>query len=229
MKKLLKQIPTLGVAAKRIVRRFLGRKRQAQPFSGSAEYWENRYQAGGNSGVGSYARFAEFKAEVLNGFVAAHAVRTVIEFGCGDGNQLRLAQYPSYVGFDVSSTAVSKCRKLFKSDVKKSFRLVSEYHGETADLTLSLDVVYHLVEDEVFERYMHTLFAAAERWVIVYASDSDDNRGYAGTHVRHRKITKWIAEALPSWKLIEHVPNRYPYQGNYRKGSFSEFFIYEKA
>ena len=35
----------------------------------SGEYWENRYKANGNSGAGSYNRLAEFKAEVINGFV----------------------------------------------------------------------------------------------------------------------------------------------------------------
>lgn len=33
----------------------------------------------------------------------------------------------------------------------------------------------------------------------------------------------------PNWKIVEHLPNRYPYRGDYLKGSFAEFFIYEKA
>lgn len=199
------------------------------PFPGSATYWEKRYSAGGNSGVGSYALFAEFKADVLNGFVARNQVQTVIEFGCGDGNQLSLAKYPTYLGFDVSSTAISKCQERFMSDGHKSFRLMSEYKGETADLALSLDVIFHLVEDDVFEKYMGTLFGAANRYVIVYASDFEDSRGYDGPHVRHRKVTRWIRENLPGWNLVEHIPNRYPYRGDYRKGSFAEFFIYGKV
>ncbi|MGB6192692.1 MAG: hypothetical protein WBF42_09515, partial [Terracidiphilus sp.] len=43
----------------------------------SAEYWEQRYKAGGNSGVGSYSRLAEFKAEFLNRFVEEHQIATV--------------------------------------------------------------------------------------------------------------------------------------------------------
>ena len=53
-------------------------------FSGSLSYWEERYSTGGNSGVGSYGKFAEFKATTLNEFVAKHNLRSVIEFGCGD-------------------------------------------------------------------------------------------------------------------------------------------------
>jgi len=229
MKEIIKQIPILGDLAKRIYWKILAHRRIPQPFPGSAAYWEKRYSAGGDSGVGSYAFFAEFKADVLNRFVGTHDVQSIIEFGCGDGNQLRLAKYPTYLGLDISNTAIELCQKLFKSDRHMSFRLMSEYNGENADLTLSLDVVYHLVEDDVFEHYMRTLFEASNRYVIIYASDSDDNRGYEGTHVRHRKFTRWIAANLLTWNLVEHLPNRYPYRGDYRKGSFAEFFIYEKA
>lgn len=229
MKEIIKRVPILGDIAKRIYWHFLSKRKTPQPFPGSAEYWEKRYSTGGNSGVGSYAFFAEFKADVLNRFVDAHDVRTVIEFGCGDGNQLRLAKYPTYLGFDVSKTVIATCQDTYKSDTGKSFRLMNEYKQEHADLTLSLDVIYHLVEEDVFDQYMRTLFSASDRFVIIYASDSDDNRGYEGTHIRHRKFTKWIQKNRPDWHLLEHLPNRYPYRGDYRKGSFADFYIYEKA
>lgn len=221
MKEIIKQIPILGDIARRIYWRLLAHRRDPEPFPGSAAYWEKRYATGGNSGVGSYGLFAEFKADVLNTFVDTHRVQSVIEFGCGDGNQLSLARYSTYLGLDVSSTAISRCKEMFKSDKHKSFRLTSEYSGETAGLALSLDVIYHLVEDNVFEHYMQMLFKASNRYVIIYASDSDDNRGYEGTHVRHRKFTKWVKENLPNWELVQHLPNRV--------GSSLEFFIYEKA
>ena len=207
----------------------MDRRKKPEPFPGSAVYWEKRYAAGGDSGVGSYGFFAKFKADVLNEFVGTHHVQTVIEFGCGDGNQLGLAKYPMYLGFDVSSTAILKCKGLFKSDERKSFRLMSEYNGEKADLVLSLDVIYHLVEDDVFERYMQILFEASHRYVIIYSSNYNDDSGSDGTHLRHRKFTKWIKKNLQNWTLVAHLPNPYPYRGEYRKGSFADFFIYEKA
>ncbi|MGD9858413.1 MAG: hypothetical protein AB7U20_26025 [Planctomycetaceae bacterium] len=60
-------------------------------FTGSSDYWVRRYRKGRNSGGGSYGRLAEFKAQVLNDLVREHRIQTVIEFGCGDGNQLALA------------------------------------------------------------------------------------------------------------------------------------------
>jgi len=195
----------------------------------SENYWEERYRSEGDSGVGSYGKFARFKADIINAFVGTHEVQSVIEFGCGDGNQLRLAKYPKYLGLDVSKTAISKCRRLYANDKSKAFVLRHNYDGQRADLTLSLDVIYHLIEDDVFENYIRTLFAASNRYVIIYSSDSDDNRGYEGTHIKHRNFSSWVKQNLPEWKLMKHVPNRYPYKGDYKTGSFAEFFIYRKA
>lgn len=203
-----------------------GNTGEAAPFAGSGDYWETRYASGGNSGAGSYDELAAFKAEVLNEFVAAQGIRRVIEFGCGDGNQLTLANYPEYLGFDVSETAIEQCRERFSGDATRTFRLMQDYAGETAELALSLDVIYHLVEDGVFEDYMQTLFAAAERFVIVYSSDSDENPRLQSPHVRHRRFSSWIAREQPRWQLMRHVPNRYPQKGLLGKGSFADFFIY---
>ncbi|MDR0569556.1 MAG: class I SAM-dependent methyltransferase [Spirochaetaceae bacterium] len=94
-------------------------------FPGSKAYWERRYAEGGNSGAGSYNRLAAFKAEMLNAFVRDNNIQTVMEFGCGDGNQLSLARYPRYTGFDVSETAVKLCKNRFKGDATKTFYLLN--------------------------------------------------------------------------------------------------------
>jgi len=214
---------------KKIIRTIPIYKKKRKLFPGTVTYWEKRYLNGGDSGVGSYGFFGEFKAEVLNKFVSDHNIRTVIELGCGDGNQLKMAKYPEYLGFDVSRAAISRCREIFRSDTNKTFRLMSEYDGEKADLAISLDVIFHLVENSIFENYMQNLFKASVRYIIIYSSDSDENQGYEGSHVRHRRFTRWIKENIKGWRLIEHKPNRYPYHGDYLKGSFSEFFIYEKV
>ncbi len=198
-------------------------------FSGSLSYWEERYSTGGNSGVGSYGKFAEFKATTLNEFVAKHNLRSVIEFGCGDGNQLTLSKYPAYLGFDVSETAVTKCQKLFAGDATKRFCRLADYKGEKADLALSLDVIFHLIEDEVFANHMRTLFESSNQYVIIYASDSDEPEANQATHVKHRKFTRWVKQNVSQWKLIKHIPNKYPYHGDFTQGSFAEFFIYGKA
>jgi SAM-dependent methyltransferase len=206
-------------------------------FKNSSQYWDERYRLGGNSGDGSYGQFAEFKAEVLNQFVAAQEIKSVIEFGCGDGNQLSLAKYPSYLGLDVSQFAVDKCRERFRDDSSKAFLLATEGSGQRAELALSLDVIFHLVEDHVFETYMATLFAAAERHVILYTSnflsgeklEAANAHFIKAKHVRHRAILEYVANRFPDWELKRHIPNRYPYRWQTDEGSFADFFFFQKV
>jgi SAM-dependent methyltransferase len=205
--------------------RLLGRRARSD-VSGSAAYWERRYRAGGNSGSGSYELLAEFKAEVLNEFVASNHIQSVIEFGCGDGNQLQLAEYPTYVGYDISPTAIERCRRLFADDPTKQFHLLDGYAGETAELSMSLDVIYHLVEDSVFENYMKQLFDASTKFVAIYSSNVDSGVVQGAVHVRHRCFHKWI-EGRPEWRLIRHLPNRYPFDATTGEGSFADFFFYK--
>ena len=197
-------------------------------FPGSEAYWEHRYQGGGDSGVGSSGKFAEFKSDVINRFVVERSIRTILEFGCGDGRQLATARYPSYIGFDVSETAVSWCRQQFNGDPTKRFALLKEYRGETADLVLSLDVIYHLVEDDVFHDYMTLVFGASGKFVMIYSSNSESVTGDFSPHVRHRQFSNWVDAHAKDWKLRERVPNKYPYTGDYHRGSFADFYIYEK-
>lgn len=173
-------------------------------FKGSVNYWEGRYQKGGNSGVGSYGHLADYKAKVLNDFVAKNHIQSVLEFGCGDGNQLSLAKYPMYLGLDVSAIAIRHCMARFAGDTSKSFYLYESCSFSDnaglfkADLAISLDVIYHLIEDDVYEQYMQQLFRASNKYVVIYAWDS---AGQSSAHVRHRKFSDFIKRNIKGWKL----------------------------
>lgn len=228
LKKTLADAPVVGPYLQRIYARAKGRTFTS--FKRSDQYWEDRYRVGGNSGSGSYGRLSEFKASVLNDFVRDNGIKSVVEFGSGDGAQLRLAKYPKYVGFDVSPTVIELCRKAFAHQPDYIFDLVgSERYNALApvDLALSLDVIYHLVEDEVFDNYMRKLFAAADRYVIIYAYDAE--RVYSLKHERGRNFTKWIEHNAPNWELVRIVKNPYPYDPNDTNNtSQSDFFVYAR-
>jgi hypothetical protein len=205
-------------------------------FKNSSQYWDDRYRFGGNSGIGSYGQFAEFKAEILNQFVTEHHIDSVIEFGCGDGNQLSLAKYPRYIGVDVAPAAVEKCRLRYRKDSSKTFLLTSEASNQRAELGLSLDVIFHLVEDEVFHTYMANLFAAAEHHVVLYTSNFSGEKLDAANahfadakHVRHRAVLEYVTNAFTGWELKGHIPNRYPYNWQTGEGSFADFFFFRRA
>lgn len=219
------------MSAKDLVRpvpgvRKLSRLRQRLDFVGSASFWERKYRRGGTSGPGSYGALGTGKAEFLNAFVRERGIQSVIEFGCGDGHQLSLAEYPRYVGLDVSPTAIGLCAARFETDPAKSFFL---YDGScfvdrtrifSADLAISLDVIYHLVENATFEMYMGHLFAAGDRFIVVYSTNSEVADGAA--HVRHRRFTAWVDGNCPQWRQIGVV------QGPNVGPGRADFFVYER-
>jgi hypothetical protein len=203
-------------------------------FGGSRPYWEQRYSEGGTSGSGSYGALAEFKASVLNRFVQEYDIQRVVEFGCGDGNQLSLAKYPLYVGLDVSRHAIKLCKTRFSADSTKSFFLydpecfVDKAHLFRCDASLSLDVLFHLVEDEVYERHLADLFQCASRYVIIYSSNTDIPA--VGPQERHRRFSEYVAATFSEWRLVDTIANPFPL-ANYPAplGSLADFFVYRRA
>ena len=203
------------------------KKMEAASFD-SAKYWEQRYQKNKNgSGDGSYGRLAQFKAEVINTILAENNPSSIIDYGVGDGNQLRSLVIPdtcSYLGLDVSRTAIANLRK------NKSF---DRYRFETvpsagrlpykADVTMSMDVLYHLVERQVFDAYVKNLFCMAKRMVIIYARDADEK---IADHVLCRPFVS-LARSL-GWQVRQMIPNKYPVgKDKSQKGvSMSSFWIF---
>ena len=198
-------------------------------FTTSKRFWIDRYKNDGNSGAGSYNLLAEFKAKVVNNFIKDNEIDSVIEFGCGDGNQLRYFDIGSYLGFDVSPHAIDLCKSIFDGDDSKEFRLLSAYAKEMADLTMSLDVIYHLVENEVYNDHMHVLFGATRKYVVIYSSNADEHENNdVVDHVKHRKFTNWIENHAKEFGLKQHFKNIYPYNGDGEGTSYASFYIYER-
>lgn len=197
-------------------------------FDTSENYWKQRYQKGGNSGEGSYNKFAVFKSDVINEFVQNNSITSAIEHGCGDGNQLGLLRIPTYTGIDISREAIEICKQKYKNDKSKSFFTLDESPNQTAEMGISLDVIYHLVEEQTYHSYLSSLFDSSTQYVIIYSSNTDVQDKYQGKHVYHRKFTDWVEINRPDWKLIGMKKNIYPYSGDDTKGSFADFYFFEK-
>jgi SAM-dependent methyltransferase len=192
-------------------------------FPGSAVHWERHYEHGGNSGPGSYGESASYKARLINEFIREHGIRSIVEFGCGDGNQLALIEIEEYVGLDVSRNAVERCVARHGDAPKRSFIWYDQnyFHSPqqvvSADCAMS-DVVFHLIEDDVFARYIRNLFCCARRFVIIYGLDRDDvQRGHVS--VRYRKYSDYIAQNISDFRVVEHAP---------RTDQFEDFYLYER-
>lgn len=201
-----------------------------RPSFDSSKYWEQRYLAGGNSGAGSYSKSAQYKALILNAFAAEKQLKHVGELGSGDGNQLRYLAFENYTGFDVSRTAIDLCRDMHKDRPGCDFVWLGEpeldmsRYSEAFELTLSLDVIFHLIEEDVYRAYMERLFAMSASYVIVYASNHDGPDRHGAIHVRNRRFTNDVARWLPEWKLLKQVDNPYKHP----LISEADFFVFGK-
>jgi SAM-dependent methyltransferase len=197
-------------------------------------YWQWRYRIGGTSGAGSRGRLAVFKAEIVNGVIAANQIRSVIDLGCGDGVQMSMiganAQGPHYLGVDVSPEALAMCLALGGGN--RRFLLYEDFAAatpaHTADLAISMDVIYHLTDDAVYHHYLDDLFACAERMVLIYASNV--NAIPPDTHVRHRCFTDTIKYRFPDWRLAAMQPNRFKFDPTQpEQTSFADFYLFAPA
>jgi len=200
----------------------------------TAIYWESRYRAGGTSGSGSISQLAQYKAEFLNRFMTERNLHSATELGCGDGDQLAQFQFGAYTGLDIAPTAIAWCTSRFKSDPSKSFTVytpgmvgLSTYRS---DVALSLDVLYHLVEDDLFEAYLNDLFTLGSKFVIIYACDRDESElPPVARHLKWRRFTPFIAQSLPEWQLVLHEPNPFPAEKyGTQDGSYASFFVFER-
>ncbi len=228
LKAAIKRLPLIGGLAVRIVRSVRPRKE----FMSSRDFWERRYSSGGNSGAGSEGELAAFKASTINDVLRRYSIDSVVELGCGDGRQIALVDCPRYLGLDISPSAVRRCCEAFAGDDTKAFEVYdpTTFDGARlgATLALSIDVIFHLVEDDVFDRYMGDLFALGREFVLIYSSDREERPDPAAPQVRQRCFSNWIAARAPDWSLIERIENEHPYQQDAQSGSRSDFYLYRR-
>lgn len=196
----------------------------------SKKYWENRYKINSNSGAGSYGYLKNYKLDILNNFIGDNKISSIIDFGCGDGNQIDGLKINEYNGYDVSQSAINICKKKYNNN-NFQFYVINDYTlFKKCELGLSLDVIYHLIENHVFEEYMEHLFKNSIKYIVIYSNDYEaekinplTNKPYA-PHVKPRNFTKYIEDNFPEWKLDKKIIN--PHHG--KPGVWSDFFFYSK-
>jgi predicted TPR repeat methyltransferase len=153
-------------------------------------YWDTRYSQGGNSGLGSQTVIRQYKLERLNNYVAKYNIRSILDLGCGDGRQLSGLVVPKYTGVDVSSAALAACRARYASKPGWQFLKYDELTDAKVDTTMSLDVIYHLVNDDEYFAYIKLLADRATRYIIVFSTTRELRA--AVPHIKHRNYLQDI-------------------------------------
>lgn len=154
---------------------------------------------------------------------------TCTQTGSFDSANAALYAIPNFTGVDLSFEMVSRCRAAFADKENWQFLTLDEFSriDSRFDLTMSLDVIYHLIEDDVFDRYMNMLFSRARRNVLIYSSNHDEQA--PARHVTHREYGRWIAKHRPTWRLRETMEHPFPRgaKSNPRHTALSFFQLYE--
>ncbi len=170
-------------------------------------YWNKRYISGGNSGIGSYANEAFFKADYINDTIENYSIKSITELGVGDGNNLSYYRgFDRYCGYDISPEAIRLCtlRSLheilglnyyFTSDMNKI-----DYQ---ADMCMCLDVIFHQVGDDDYNDLLRLMFEVGNfKYVLIYATNHNNN-SLSAPHVKHREFMKDINERYPNRVLLD--------------------------
>ena len=184
------------------------------------QIWNNRYQNGGNSGSGSYNELYIFKRDIINDIINKNSIKSIIDFGCGDGNQIKEINAKNYIGIDIAKASIDICKMKYNNDSTKKFYTYNEIDTMNlqSDLTMSLDVLYHILEEECYVTYLKNLFSSSN-YVLIY---SNNYNGHIDDHMHTRKFTNDVENMFPNWDLHEKINQIYP------KKSSADFYLYKK-
>ena len=181
-------------------------------------YWENRYISGDSSGFGSYGENADHKASVINNYIIKYNIKSISDFGCGDGNQISLLKgFEHYCGFDISPYIVNVCKQKFVDNPKMTF-CAKINDLPKSDLCLSLDVLYHIIDEKDYEKYLFQLFNKSRKYVIIFSTNYQEK--VISSHILHRKFTDWVDTYYKNFVLIEEIENSFQ--------SSAKFYLYKR-
>jgi len=115
--------------------------------------------------------------------------------------------------------------KSFFPYIKKEKRI--SWFCNLLGLVLSLDVIFHLIEDNVYYQYMNNLFNASFKYVTIYSSNYELQT--EAVHVRHRRFTDYLEKNYSKYKLFNVTKNKYPFDLNDPDNtSFADFYFFRK-
>jgi hypothetical protein len=176
-------------------------------FDNSTDYWRRRYWYGGNSGAGSRGHSAIRKAEFVTNFASNRGMRSITELGSGDGECASRIEVPKYIGYDVSITAVNRARARCRGIPSHQFHLFADRAVEQGDLAISMDVTFHLVEDDIYDLHLRDLANYARAAVLIFSTDYDSP---AVGHVRHRMVSRDWMRRFPEWTFTREPGGQPP-------------------
>jgi hypothetical protein len=91
-----------------------------------------------------------------------------------------------------------------------------KYDNKYAELVMSIDVIYHIIENDVYDKYISDMINSSNKYILIYSTNWEDDK-WSG-HVRHRKFLDKITEHCVLLETIENELDDCP----------ADFFLFEK-
>ncbi len=212
----------------------MGLLEDVNDYKDATAYWTKRYEVGMGSGIGSRGQLAHYKAEFVNDFIRDHAIGSLIDLGCGDGHIAAMLQVERYLGLDIVPSSIGLCRSQFGNRPDMTFTPISAgsignfEHFLSCDLSLSMDVSFHIVDEAEFAAHVRRLCMFTSRYAILYSSRSQETtRSLNGeaprAHKLHRDIVAAVQTEAPDFRYLGEEPHPYPEESQAR------FHIFERG
>ena len=130
-------------------------------------YWESRYNKGGDSGTGSRGWSRRWKWFCINRCVNI-SDSTVIDVGCGDLDFWKGRSCKRYTGIDISPTIV-QLNKSKKSDWNFICGDASKYYNlAPTDVVFCHDILFHIMDDETYLKILEHLTTYSKKYIFIY-------------------------------------------------------------
>ena len=186
------------------------------------EYWNMRYQEGGNSGRGSIGKYRNWKWNKIHQVIGSF--RDVIDVGCGD---LKFWEHPiakimvkgqegfKYLGIDISDFIINK-NKVFAPKFDFICAPSHDKIPRRSPVVLCLDLLFHIMDDGNFESTLERVCEASNQWIVIYTwrknpfphSETDFEYQYFRKLGDYRQI--FVSNGF---KLHKHFPVPYDHYG----------------
>jgi SAM-dependent methyltransferase len=138
--------------------------------------WGKDVSGTGTSGTGSTLEITREYRAYLEDFMKKHAVKSVVDAGCGDWTFSSAIDWgdASYLGVDIASDVIATVRKKHEKGkiVFKTGDITEDLPA--ADLLISKDVLQHLSNELVQKFIRNNLRTGKYKWVIL---TNDRSRG----------------------------------------------------
>lgn len=191
------------------------------------KYWQNlhekhrtRLSAVGYAGLGegfNRESYRLLRLPAVQRLITRHQLkpRSLLEAGVGVGAYASLWHelgVVDWVGLDISSVAVEDLQKRFphgEFHVTDITRPGTALEGKAFDVVVAIDVLYHIVEDDLFERALRWLASRTRNGGCFICSDvfTDSPWGGRFSHVKRRPLSVYERVLGPlGLRLVDREP-----------------------